>query len=94
MKIALIGAGSLVFCRTLLNDMLQTPVLDGCEFALMSPTISKIEKMRDYMRGIIQRSGLKSTIYATTDRRDALKGADYVILMFQVGGVEAFRLRL
>ena len=91
-KIALIGAGSIVFCKTLLNDMLSTPSLDGFEFALMSPTFSKIGKMRDYAQKVVEKNNLKSTIYATTDRRDALKDAKYVILMFQVGGNDAFKL--
>lgn len=90
-KIALIGAGSIVFCKTLLNDMLSTPSLDGFEFALMSPTFTKIEKMKDYAQKIAAKNNLKSTIYATTDRRDALKDAKYVILMFQIGGNDAYK---
>ena len=40
MKVAMIGAGSIVFCKTLLNDMLATPALQGATYALMSPTES------------------------------------------------------
>jgi len=90
-KIAIIGAGSIVFCSTLLNDIFGTPALDGFEIALMSPTMPKIERMKNYADKIIAGNGLKSKVYATTDRRDALKGARYVILLFQVGGVEAFK---
>ena len=90
-KIALIGAGSMVFCKTLLNDMLSTPCLDGFEYALMSPTMGKIEKMRDYAKKIVDKNNLKSMIYATTDRRNALKDAKYVILMFQIGGNDAYK---
>ena len=91
-KIALIGAGSIVFCKTLLNDMFNTPSLSNFEFALMSPTMPKIEKMKNYARKIIDKNKLKATVYATTDRRDALKDAKYVILMFQIGGNDAFKL--
>ena len=91
-KIALIGAGSIVFCKTLLNDMFNTPALNDFEFALMSPTMPKIEKMRNYAQKIIDKNNLKSKVYATTDRRDALKDAKYVILMFQIGGNDAFKL--
>ena len=90
-KIALIGAGSVVFCKTLLNDMMSTHALNGFEYALMSPTMGKIEKMRDYAKKIVDKNGLNSTIYATTDRRDALKDAKYVILMFQIGGNDAYK---
>jgi len=91
-KIALIGAGSIVFCKTLLNDMFNTPSLAGFEYALMSPTMGKIEKMKNYAQKIIDKNNLDAKVYATTDRRDALKDAKYVILMFQIGGNDAFRL--
>jgi len=49
-KIALIGAGSIIFGTTLLNDLLQTEALDGSTYALMSPTMSKLKKVEDYTR--------------------------------------------
>lgn len=90
-KIAIIGAGSIVFCKTLLNDIFATPALDGFNIALMGPTLSKLEKMENYASKIIEKNNLKSTVYSTTDRRDALKDANYIILMFQIGGVNAFK---
>ena len=90
-KIAIIGAGSIVFCSTLLNDLFNVKELSGFEIALMSPTMSKITRMKNYAEKIIAQSGLKTTVYATTDRRDALKDARYVILLYQIGGMEAFR---
>ncbi|MCL2127467.1 MAG: alpha-galactosidase [Treponema sp.] len=90
-KVAIIGAGSIIFCKTLLNDMFATPALKGSTYALMGPTMWKLEKMKTYADNIVQKNKLDAKIYCTTDQRDALKGADYVILMFQVGGVEAFK---
>ncbi|MDR0730471.1 MAG: alpha-glucosidase/alpha-galactosidase, partial [Treponema sp.] len=90
-KIALIGAGSIVFCKTLLNDLFATPVLKGSQFALMGPTLWKLEKMKVYADQIIGKNHLDATVSCTTDRREALKGADYVILMFQIGGNDAYR---
>ena len=90
-KVAIVGAGSIIFCKTLLNDMFATPALKGSTFALMGPTMWKLEKMKTYADNIVQKNRLDAKIYCTTDQRDALKGADYVILMFQVGGVEAFK---
>ena len=90
-KIAIIGAGSIVFCKTLLNDIFATPALNGFDIALMGPTLSKLEKMEGYANKIIQKNGLKTTVYSTVDRRDALKDAKYIILMFQIGGVDAFK---
>lgn len=44
-KIAMIGAGSVVFCKTLMNDIMATPSLADSEFALMSPTESKLRRL-------------------------------------------------
>ena len=90
-KVAIIGAGSIIFCKTLLNDMFATPALNGSTYALMDPTMWKLEKMKNYADKIIQKNKLEAEIYCTSDQREALKDADYVILMFQVGGVEAFK---
>ncbi len=90
-KIAIIGAGSIVFCSTLLNDMLGTEALDGSEYALMGPTRSKLERMKSYSDKIIEKNGLHSSTFVTTDRKEALQNADYVITMFQIGGVDAFK---
>jgi len=91
-KIAIIGAGSIVFCKTLLNDMFCTPALKGSTYALMGPTMWKLEKMKIYADQIMEKNRLDAGVYCTTDRRDALKGAKYVILMFQIGGNDAFQM--
>jgi len=90
MKIAMIGAGSIVFTRTLLNDMLATPALEGATYALMSPTETKLRRMEAFARRMIAENGINASVYATTSREDAVRDADYVICMIQVGGVEAF----
>ncbi|MDH7569583.1 MAG: alpha-glucosidase/alpha-galactosidase [Armatimonadota bacterium] len=91
-KIAMIGAGSIVFCKTLLNDLMMTPALRGSEFALMNRTAPKLEKMAAFARQMVELNGVDATITATLDRREALRGADYVINMIQVGGLDAFTL--
>lgn len=89
-KIAMIGAGSLVFTKTLLADMLATPALAGSEFALMATTHTRLDKMHDFAQRMIRDNGLTATVTATTDRREALTDADYVVVMIKVGGNEAF----
>lgn len=89
-KIALIGAGSIIFCKTLLNDMFATSALSGSTYALMGPTMWKLEKMKVYADNIIEKNNLDASVYCTTDRSEALKDANYIILMFQVGGLEAY----
>lgn len=91
-KIAMIGAGSIVFCKTLFLDMVATPALRNSEFRFMSRTLPKIERMKKFADRVIKDNGLAATTMATLDRREALKDADYVIAMLQVGGVDAFQL--
>lgn len=90
-KIAIIGAGSIIFCKTLLNDLFSTRALSGSTYTLMGPTMWKLEKQKEYADQLINKKGLDAKIICTTDRREALKDANYVILMFQVGGTAAYR---
>lgn len=91
-KIAMIGAGSLIFCKTLVMDILATEALQGSEIRLMNRTKPKLDKMEAFVKKVIAENDLPATVTATLDRRQALDGADYVINMIQVGGVDAFRL--
>jgi alpha-galactosidase len=90
-KIAMIGAGSLVFSKTLMNDFLATPALAGSEYRLMALTHKRLDKMKSFVERMIADNGVKAKVVATTDRREALRGADYVVVMIQVGGVEGFK---
>ena len=89
-KIAMIGAGSVIFAKTLASDILATPGLTDIEFRLMSRTWPKLERMQKFLQRMIDDNGLKATVTATLDRREAVKNADYVINMIDVGGVEGF----
>lgn len=91
-KVAIIGAGSVVFCKTLMLDIMATQALEETEFVLMAPSVTKTSQVKSYADKVIKDNGLKSKVVITTDRREALKGADYVICAFQVGGVSAFEL--
>jgi len=91
-KIAMIGAGSVVFCKTLMADIMATPALEGSEFALMSRTEPKLRAMEAFGRRMLADNKVKGKVSATLDRREALRDADFVVVMIQVGGVEAFEL--
>ncbi|MBN2450983.1 MAG: alpha-galactosidase [Lentisphaeria bacterium] len=90
-KIAMIGAGSLVFCKTLSMDILATEALRNGEICLMNRTKPKLDQMEAFLRRVVRENGLPTRITATLDRREALRDADYVIIMIQVGGIETFR---
>ncbi len=89
-KIAMIGAGSVVFAKTLLSDMMATPALAGAEYALMSRTWPKLERMEAFANRMIEENGVDASVWATLDRQEAIKDADFVIVVIQVGGFEAF----
>jgi alpha-galactosidase len=86
-KITLIGAGSTVFAQNILGDVLSNPELADSEIALFDIDAERLSTSDIMARRIGTTLGLKGLrITATTDRRQALKGADFVILMMQVGG--------
>ncbi len=91
-KIAMIGAGSLIFCKTLTMDILATPALQDVEICLMNRTKPKLDKMEAFVKEVVKTNKLPAKVTATLDRRKALDGAKYVINMIQVGGVDAFRM--
>jgi len=91
-KIAMIGAGSLIFCKTLTVDILATKALQDSEICLMNRTKPKLDKMEAFVKGVVRENKLPAKVTATLDLRKALDGATYVINMIQVGGVEAFRM--
>jgi alpha-galactosidase len=49
-----------------------------------------VEKVEGYARRVIEANGLGARAWSTTDRREAIRDADYVIVMLQIGGVDAF----
>jgi len=85
-KVALIGAGSTVFAKNLMGDILSYPELADCTFSLMDIDPQRLRTSEAVARKISETLGASATIEATTDRRAALDGADYAICMIQVGG--------
>ena len=89
-KIAMIGAGSIVFCKTLVSDILATPALADSELVLMSRTEPKLRRMEAFVGRMLKDNKLPGTVRATLDLHEAVTDADFVVVMIQVGGVEAF----
>jgi alpha-galactosidase len=86
-KIAFVGAGSAVFTRNLVGDILSLPELrDSAEFALMDIDAERLGTAELLTARLIDAHGARATVAATTDRRAALDGADYVVTSFQIGG--------
>jgi alpha-galactosidase len=89
-KITLIGAGSLVFTRNLCSDILLAPSLKESEISLMDIDSRRLEESRQIVQKIADERKLRARITASTDRVEAIKGADYVITTFQQGGLDAY----
>jgi alpha-galactosidase len=86
-KIALIGAGSTIFTRNLVGDVLSCPELAGTTtLALMDVDPERLRTSEIVARATADALGAKATVEATLDRAAALDGADYVVTSFQVGG--------
>lgn len=85
-KIAFIGAGSTIFAKTLMGDILSYPELAGCTLALHDIDADRLHTSEIVAHKVAGASGTQPVIEATTNRRRALDGADYVICMIQVGG--------
>jgi alpha-galactosidase len=86
-KIAFVGAGSTVFTRNLVGDVLSQPELrDGTTFALMDIDPERLRTSEIVAERLVAAHGAQARVEATQDRRAALDGADYVVTAFQVGG--------
>ncbi len=89
-KIAVVGAGSVGFTRKLISDILCVPELRDIEFALTDLSAHNLELVGRIINTMIEVNKLPTKVSATTDRRRALEGADYVISCVRVGGIEAY----
>lgn len=87
-KICFVGAGSTVFAKNLLGDILGRPELASSTISLHDIDDERLRNSEVVAGRTAEAVGANPTIEATTDRRAALDGADYVVTMFQVGGYE------
>src|SRR3954454_24664264 len=86
-RIAFVGAGSTVFTRNLVGDVLSLPELrDTTTFALMDIDPERLRTSEVVARRLVEEHGARAEVETTLDRRVALDGADYVVTSFQVGG--------
>lgn len=91
-KICFIGAGSVGFTRTLLSDLLAVPEFRNIEVAFTDISAHNLGMVTELCQRDIRENGLNITIQSSTDRREALRGAKYVVICVRVGGLEAFAL--
>jgi alpha-galactosidase len=85
-KITFIGAGSTVFAKNLMGDILSYPELQGSTLSLFDVNEERLRTSAVVAHKVAEATGASPVIESTTDRRKALDGADYAIAMIQVGG--------
>ena len=92
MKITFMGAGSTVFARNVLGDVMCTPALQECEIALYDIDPVRLDESYRILSVInhninADRAVIK-TYLGVENRKDALRGAKFVVNAIQVGGYE------
>ncbi|MDC7242193.1 MAG: alpha-glucosidase/alpha-galactosidase [Spirochaetales bacterium] len=89
-KVAFIGAGSLVFTRTLFTDIVSVPEFQNAEISFTDINEENLQKVADLCQRDLDAGRINIQIEATTDRRTAFKDADYIVNCVRIGGLEAF----
>jgi alpha-galactosidase len=89
--ITLVGAGSTVFARQLMTDILQIDGLDAGCFALVDIDASRLDLARQIAELLVARSGKRWTVRVSTERRDVLAGSDFIINSIEVAGLATVR---
>jgi alpha-galactosidase len=88
LKITFIGAGSSVFAKNVLGDCILTPALRQAEIALFDIDVERLKDSENMLKNINENNGGYAKVVAYTNRKEALRGAKYVINAIQVGGYE------
>lgn len=87
-RIAFIGAGSTVFMKNIVGDILMRPALRDATIALMDIDPKRLAESELVAGKLIHTLGVKAKLETHTDQRRALEKADFVVVAFQIGGYE------
>ena len=85
MKIVLVGAGSVQFGCGTLGDIFCSKHLVGSEITLLDINADALKVVLQTALQSIEKHALSFTVNATTDRKAAFKGADFIISSIEVG---------
>ena len=87
-KITFIGAGSTVFMKNIVGDILQRPALAGATIRLMDIDPLRLEESAVIAGKLIATLGVPARVETYADQRRALEDTDFVVVCFQIGGYE------
>ena len=90
-KVTLVGAGSAVFARQIITDILAVDGLDRGVFALVDIDPVRLDLARRIAERLVEVKGKSWTVEASTERLDVLKGTDYVVNSIEVAGLQNVR---
>lgn len=91
MKLTFMGGGSTVFARNVIGDCMSSEALRDSVFALYDIDAARLEESRAILEAIRKTAGGYGRIecyVGTQQRKDALRGADFVVNAIQVGGYD------
>ena len=89
-KVTIVGGGSSSFVPLLIRRLMQSPVLVGAHVSLMDIDEGRLGVMRSLAEKLIESEGSSLRVSSTTDQRESLTGADFVIAAISVGGMDAW----
>ncbi|MBN2582599.1 MAG: alpha-galactosidase [Planctomycetes bacterium] len=89
-RIAILGAGGYAFPLRMVVDLLSFPELQASEIVLMDIVASRVNRTGRLARDLVKTKKLPARIVTTTSLEEALEGTAYVIVTWQVGGLEAY----
>ncbi|MGF7036327.1 alpha-galactosidase [Paenibacillus mucilaginosus] len=87
-KITFLGAGSTVFAKNVLGDVMLTPALQEFELALFDIDLERLKDSENMLNNLKATAGSGCVVKAYTDRKEALRGAKFVVNAIQVGGYD------
>lgn len=87
-KVAFIGAGSTVFMKNIIGDLLYRPSLSGATIALMDVNLARLAESEIVAGKLVKTLGAKARIETYSNQCKALEGADFVVVAFQIGGYQ------
>ncbi|MEM9632684.1 MAG: alpha-glucosidase/alpha-galactosidase [Pseudomonadota bacterium] len=87
-KIAFIGAGSTVFMKNIVGDILHRRSLRGAHVALMDLNEKRLQESEVVAKRMVASLDVPARITTHLNQREALDGADFVVVAFQVGGYD------
>src|SRR5437763_2130815 len=89
-KVTIIGGGSSSFVPLLIRRLMQSPVLAGAHVSLMDIDEGRLGVMQSLAAKLIDSEGSSLRVSSTTDQRESLVDADFVIAAISVGGMDAW----